>query len=93
MKPKDIFGLAVRLLGLVFLYHGLLALPTTLLQAVGGSFWNTIVGILIVGWPLVVAYRLIRGASPLTRIAYAEPPASAKDQTQLGGALPHQADA
>jgi len=92
MKSKDIFGLAVRLLGLVFLYHGFSALPTTLPVVFSGSFGNTIIGILIVGWPLVVAYWLIRGAPLLMRIAYPDPPASTKDETQIGGAFPHKAD-
>jgi hypothetical protein len=32
MKPRDILKLAVRLLGLVFLYNGLQALPTAVIQ-------------------------------------------------------------
>jgi hypothetical protein len=33
MNPRDLFLLAVRILGLVFLYHGLTALPTTVFGA------------------------------------------------------------
>ena len=42
MKPRDIFKLAVRLLGLVFLYHGLISLPT-LFTGIFGSALNAFV--------------------------------------------------
>jgi hypothetical protein len=35
-----------------------------------GSVGNFVGGILMLGWPLVVAYWLVRGGTPLVRIAY-----------------------
>jgi len=61
MKPKDIFGLAVRVLGLVFLYHGLEGIPA-LIIGIFGSFSAALAMILSVGWPLLVAYVLLRYA-------------------------------
>ena len=73
MKPKDMFSLAVRILGLAFLYQGLLALPTALrFSLFVANFGNLIAGVLSVGWPLAVAYWLLRGAPLLMRIAYPE---------------------
>jgi hypothetical protein len=73
MKPKDMFSLAVRILGLAFLYQGLLALPTALRFGLFvANFGNLIAGLLSVGWPLGVAYWLLRGAPLLMRIAYPE---------------------
>ncbi|HYV27349.1 MAG TPA: hypothetical protein VFA77_07435 [Candidatus Eisenbacteria bacterium] len=60
MKPKDIFCLAVRFLGLVFLYHGLVAIPsvfsvvTTSLP--GGELRNILFCLIIGAWPLVEAH-------------------------------------
>ncbi len=76
MKPrdlfKDIFGLAVRLLGLVFLYFGLSAVPPLLdfgaIETVGrGDLLNTILPIvfnLAVAWWLMGGGLLIRRAYP-----------------------------
>ena len=97
MKPQDILKLAVRLLGLVFLYHGLQILPMAVIQfctavpsmSVGSMFTS----LLMAGWPLAVAYWLLRGAPLIMRIAYPDPPASTKDETQIGGAFAHKADA
>ncbi len=72
MKSKDIFSLAVRILGLVFLYHGLSALPTVIPLLLASNFTNWIAGVLMVAWPLAVAYWLLRGAPLLVRIAYPE---------------------
>jgi hypothetical protein len=70
MTPKSIFSLAVRILGLFFLYHGLAALPSLLSIFPAGSFWNFVTNIVALGWPFVVAYWLIQGASPVVRLAY-----------------------
>ncbi len=76
MRMRDIFELAVRLLGLVFLYHGLVALPTALPMV-----WTSMLGVQLVGllfgiavavWPLLVAYWLLGGAQLLVRMAYPE---------------------
>jgi hypothetical protein len=70
MKPKDIFSLAVRLLGLVFLYHGLSALPSVLSLIPPSSVGSFVNGIIMFAWPLVVAYWLLGGAPLLMCIAY-----------------------
>jgi hypothetical protein len=80
MKPRDIFGLAVRLIGLIFLYQGLSGVPMAV-AAFCPRFphfiWtNLFSGIVIVGWPLVVAYWMVRGAPPLMRLAYSAESAS-----------------
>jgi hypothetical protein len=62
MKPRDIFKLAVRILGLIFLYHGLVAFPA-LFAGVFGSAQNAFVMFLMVVWPLLVAFVLLRYAA------------------------------
>ncbi len=69
MKPKDILNLAIRILGLAFLYRGLSAIPIAP-AALFGSVGTAIMAVLTVGWPLLVAYWLLRGAPLLMRIAY-----------------------
>jgi hypothetical protein len=76
MKPKDIFSLAVRLFGLIFVYHALQVLPAAAGQfflafpqfRVGAMF----VALLTVGWPIVVSYWFLRGAPLIVRTAYPE---------------------
>ncbi|MGA3283847.1 MAG: hypothetical protein ABSD57_05240 [Verrucomicrobiota bacterium] len=79
MKPrdifKDIFGLAVRLLGLVFLYFGLSAVPPLLdfgaIETAGrGDILNVILPVV---FNLAVAWWLI-GGGLLVRRAYPEAP-------------------
>lgn len=85
MNPKEILRLAVRLLGLVFLYHGLVILPAALDQAIGAfphqvglhsrttmDFGAVFGAFLLIGWPLGVAYWLLRGAPLVMCIAYPE---------------------
>ena len=69
MKPKEILQLAVRLLGLVFLYHGLSGVPTLLPVALSGV-GNLFLPLFMLGWPLLLAYWLLRGAPLIMRIAY-----------------------
>ena len=79
MKPrdisKDIFGLAVRLLGLVFLYFGLSAVPPMLdLRVIETADKSDIINaILPVAFNLVVAWWLI-GGGRLMRRDYPETP-------------------
>jgi hypothetical protein len=69
MTPRNLFKLAVRLLGLVFLYHGLLLLPTLFTGIFGGST-NAFAMILMVVWPLVVAFGLLVFAPTITDFFY-----------------------
>ncbi len=97
MKPQDIFKLAVRLLGLVFLYHVLQMLPMVvgeLCQTVARlEIVRAFLGIVMIGWPLAVAYWLLRGAPLIMRIAYPEAPVGPKEETRIGGALAKNAEA
>ncbi|HTR41212.1 MAG TPA: hypothetical protein VMH87_06315 [Pseudomonadales bacterium] len=73
MKPKDIFGLAVRLLGLYFLYLGLYALA----QMLGSDIINSpekmdiVYALLPVAFDLIVGWWLL-GGGLLVRRAYPE---------------------
>lgn len=109
MKSKDIFRLAVRLLGLVFLYHGLQALPAALAQIIGsfpydygsadvngieirrpGNLGDFVMGVVMVGLPLVVSYWLLRGAPFIMRIAY--PDTTTTSHPEIGGVCEHKDD-
>lgn len=74
MKPKDIFGLAVRLLGLYFLYLGLNALAQMLNSDVFQSpdKSDIINSLLPVVFYLAVSVALLT-ARWLERVAYPEP--------------------
>lgn len=76
MKPKDIFGLAVRLLGLLFLYYGLRAvMPMLDLELIKHPDTDDIInGLMPVVFNLAVGWWLFRGG--LVRWAYPEPKAS-----------------
>ena len=106
MKPKDVFTLAVRLLGLVFLYHGLRDVPAALGQIAGsfphrigpdmtqhGNLGGFVIGVAMVAWPLLVAYWLLRGAPLVVRIAYPQSSAGTTDAKPTGGVLGHNVNA
>lgn len=77
MKPRDIFGLAVRLLGLYFLYSAL----NDFAQALGSDIFQSpekmdiVYSLLPVFFKLVVSVWLLSGW-PLIRLVYPEPKAS-----------------
>jgi hypothetical protein len=75
MKPKDIFGLAVRLLGLFFLYLALKAVTPLLdLEIIENADKSDIINALLpVVFDLAVAWWLL-GGGLLTRRAYPETP-------------------
>ena len=74
MKTRDLFLFAVRILGLVFLYHGLSALPTSIFSAFGALFARAPWAFLSIGfmvtWQLALAWWLIGGAPQLMKRAY-----------------------
>jgi hypothetical protein len=72
MKPKELFKLAVRLLGLIFLYQGLMLFPT-LFTGIFGGVTNEVVTILMFAWPMLVAYVLLRHAAQFVDFCYLEP--------------------
>lgn len=94
MKPRDIFKLAVRILGLAFVYNGLTALPATapavLMAFMGGQVVNFVFALLMAIWPLAVAYWLLRGAPLLMRIAY---PDTTTPSQETGEVCGHKVDA
>ncbi|HEY4415344.1 MAG TPA: hypothetical protein VGO57_06595 [Verrucomicrobiae bacterium] len=69
MKSRDLFKLAVRILGLVFLYHGLSSIPV-LFQGLFTGISNAVSIILMVGWLLVVAFVLLRFAPKIADYFY-----------------------
>jgi len=75
MKPRDIFGLAIRLLGLFFLYLGLRAVSPMLdLEAIGNAGKSDIINaILPIAFNLLVAWWLL-GGGLLVRRAYPDAP-------------------
>jgi hypothetical protein len=76
MKPKDIFGLAVRLLGLLFLYFGLKAvMPMLDLELIENPDKSDVInGLMPVVFNLAIAWWLLGGG--LARRAYPEPKTS-----------------
>jgi hypothetical protein len=80
MKTKDIFNLIIRLLGIVFLYQALEKVPfafSAMFPAFphfrGAGLFDAL---MMVGWPLLVGYWLLRGAPPVARVAYPDEPRS-----------------
>jgi len=69
MTPRNLFKLAVRLLGLVFLYHGLIFFPS-LFTGIFGSPANAFAMILMCVWPLIVALSLLGFAPKITDFFY-----------------------
>jgi len=76
MKPKDIFGLAVRLLGLLFLYFGLKAvMPMLDLELIENPDKSDVInGLMPVVFNLAIAWWLLGGG--LARRACPEPKTS-----------------
>jgi len=78
MKAPQIFGLALRLTGLIFLYYALSAFPGGLFKMLDRlvtlSLWaliQTIVGII---WPFILAWWFLRGAPLVMRLTYPNEP-------------------
>lgn len=96
MKPRDILKLALQILGLVFLYHGLQALPggfAQLWRAIPSlNFDDIFTTFAMVGWPLLIAYWLLRGAPLIMGIAYPDASGRAESEKQVGGAFGKKAD-
>ncbi len=82
MKPSDLFRLAVRVLGLLFLYQAVLTLcgllplltaPTVRgMSAIKPTWGNYLVIILLI----LAALWCLLGAPPIQRLAYPEDPAA-----------------
>lgn len=76
MSAKDVFSVAIRIVGLLFLYQGLSAIPAALMNFCPifphFNFRSLIPSLFLIGWPLVVAWYLIKGAPRLMKLAYGE---------------------
>jgi len=77
MKEKDWFKLAVRILGLIFLYHAISGVPpalTSILTFLRRWRWEMFASafgsLLWCAWMLVLAYCFVRGAAFLVELAY-----------------------
>jgi hypothetical protein len=86
MKTKDIFSLAIRLLGLFFIYLAARSVPV---------IWNSsgqalISAVLVVGVFTAVAWWLLGGAPLLMQRAY---PDTAKDEKTEAAPIGDKADA
>ena len=78
LAARLLFNLIVRVIGLTFLYQGLTAGPNAIASicpVFPHFYWrNLMPSLLIVGWPLVIGYWLLRGAPWLMRAAYPDEP-------------------
>lgn len=79
MKAKEIFAVAVRIIGLAFLYQALAAVPTALttfcpifppppLRYL--NYRSLLPSFFFIAWNLAVAWWMIRGAPRLMRLAF-----------------------
>lgn len=69
MKERDLFSVAVRILGLAFFYHSVVSLPAVFATKFSVS------SLLSVAWPLVAAWWAMRGAPFLVNLAFPATPA------------------
>jgi hypothetical protein len=73
MNARDLFKLAVRILGLVFLYRGLLSIGV-LFPGLAAGASNPITILVVVVWPmiwpLIVAFILLKFAPTITDFFY-----------------------
>jgi hypothetical protein len=84
MKPRDIFKLAIRLLGLWFVYLGITNLPMV---------FETYKALLYVAVDAVAAWWLIGGASLLVNRAYPDATAESQKPTEIPGGVGTKAEA
>ena len=97
MEPKEIFKLAVRIVGLVCAYQGLLGMPIHLSDMIRrlsevnlGGFLSSV---FFAVWPLAVAYWLLSGAPLIMRIAYDVEPDESNTKTPVSGEMGRKVDA
>ncbi len=78
MKAPQIFDLALRLTGLIFLYFALASLPGGIFKLLDRlvtlSLWPLIQSIVGIVWPFILAVWFLRGASLVMRLAYPNEP-------------------
>jgi hypothetical protein len=74
MNAQDLLGLSVRVIGVVFVYQGLSSVPSAI-NSICPAFphfllRNIFPSLVLVGWPLLVGYLLLRRAAWLTKLTY-----------------------
>lgn len=71
MDPQTVLRLGIRILGLVFLYHALMAMPRLVVQilrlATNFQIEALLSSLLACAWPLLLAIWFLRGAPQLGR--------------------------
>lgn len=76
MTAKDVFSVAIRIVGLLFLYQGLSAIPAALMNFCPifphFNFRSLVPSLFLIGWPLAVAWYLVKGAPWLMKLAYGD---------------------
>ena len=74
MKPRDIFGLVIRLLGVLFFYRAAERVPlvwSVLSMGLRHFAWAMFFdSLFMVIWQLAVAWWLVKGAPPVMKWAY-----------------------
>jgi hypothetical protein len=72
---REIFGLVIRLLGVVFLYRAVEAVPALwnwLSIGFRHNWANIFYSLFIIAWQAAVAWWLLKGAPPIMEWAYPE---------------------
>src|SRR5512137_1692323 len=96
MKSREVLKLGVRLLGLVFLYHGLMLLPANIVQfcayVLSATLSSMFTILLQAGWTLLLAFWLLRGAPLIMRIAYPEAGTTDEQTAEATGTLRKETD-
>lgn len=71
MDTQNVLRIGIRILGLVFLYHALMALPRLVVQilrlATNFQVEPLLASLLACAWPLLLAVWFLRGAPQLGR--------------------------
>lgn len=78
MKAPQLFALALRLTGLIFLYFALGGLPGGLFKlldhVMAFKVWNAIQTLIGIIWPFILAWWFLRGAPLVMQLTYPNEP-------------------
>jgi hypothetical protein len=92
MTSKDIFSVVIRIVGLCFLYQGLAFVPVAITRFCPIfpiplrylDFRSLLPSLFQIGWPLTVAWWMLRGAPWLMRLAYPQTQSKTPAETPAG---------
>jgi len=92
MTTKDIFSVVIRIVGLGFLYQGLAFVPVAITRFCPIfpipfrylDFRSLLPSLFQIGWPLTVAWWMLRGAPWLMRLAYPQSENKTPAETSAG---------